>query len=117
MAGIEVARGFKMAPAEDTVFDGPYALDAPLIVGDRLGELALDWGLRVEAVHDFFGEGPGPVGVHVFAGEDDDARGEAVAQNAFMLERALPSGVRPEVGLGACGSGGLGVESSLADPL
>jgi hypothetical protein len=78
MAEIDVARGFEMAHAEHAVFDGPNAVDAPLIVGDRLGELALDRGLRVEAGHDFPREFP--VGVHVFRGEDDDARGEAVAQ-------------------------------------
>jgi hypothetical protein len=48
-----------------------------LIVSDGLGELALDRRLRVEAVDDFFREGV--IGVHVFGGEDDDARGESVA--------------------------------------
>jgi hypothetical protein len=50
MAGIEVARGFKIAHAEHAVFNRSDAVDAPLIVGDRLGELALDRRLRVEAV-------------------------------------------------------------------
>ncbi len=75
---IEIAGGFEMSQAEHAVFDGTDSVDAPLIVGDGLGELALDRGLRVEAVDDFFGEGL--VGVHVFGGEHDDARGEAMAQ-------------------------------------
>src|ERR1035438_1459405 len=75
---IEVAGGFEMAHTEHAVFDGPYTIDAPLIVGDGLGKLALDRGLRVEAIDDFFGECL--VGVHVFGGEHDDARGEAVAK-------------------------------------
>jgi len=63
---------------EHAVFDGADPVDAPLIVGDRLRELALDRGLRVEAVDDFFGELV--VGGHVFRWEDDNARGESVAQ-------------------------------------
>ena len=75
---IEITRGFEVAHAEHAVFDGPYPIDAPLIVGDRLGELALDRRLCVEAVHDFFGELS--VSVHVFRREHDNARGEAVAE-------------------------------------
>jgi hypothetical protein len=42
-----------MTQAEHAVFDGPDAVDTPLIVGNRLCELALDRRLRVEAVYDF----------------------------------------------------------------
>jgi hypothetical protein len=41
-----------MTQAEHAVFDGPDAVDTPLIVGDGLSELALDGCLRVEAVYD-----------------------------------------------------------------
>jgi hypothetical protein len=75
---IEITRRFEVAHAEHAVFDGPYTVDAPLIVGYRLGELTLDWGLGVEAVDHFFAEGM--VGVHVFGREHDDARGESVAE-------------------------------------
>src|ERR1035438_4217318 len=75
---VEIARGFEVAQAKHAVFYRSDAVDAPLIVGDRLGELALDRWLRVEAGYDFFGKGL--VGVHVFGGKHDDARSEAVAQ-------------------------------------
>ena len=75
---VEIACGFEVAHAEHAVFDGTDTVDAPLIVGDGLGELSFDRGLRVEAVYDFFGEGL--VGVHVFGGEHDDARSEAMAE-------------------------------------
>ena len=77
VGAIEIGRGFEMAHAEHAVLDGADAIDAPLIVGDGLGELALDRSLRVEAVHELFGECV--VSVHVFRGEHDDARSEAVA--------------------------------------
>jgi hypothetical protein len=64
----------KWPHAEHAVFDGPDAVD-----GDRLGEVALDRRLRVEAVDDFPGEGL--VGVHVFGGEHDDTRSETVAKS------------------------------------
>ena len=51
---VEVAGSFEMRLGEHAVFDGTNPVDAPLIVGDRLRELALDGGLRVEAVDDFF---------------------------------------------------------------
>src|ERR1700679_261604 len=75
---VEISGGFPVPPAEDAVFDRPNPVDAPLIVDDGLGELALEWVLGVEAVDHFFGEGL--VGVHVFGREHDDARGESVAQ-------------------------------------
>jgi hypothetical protein len=93
-------------------FNRSDAVDAPLIVGDRLGELALDRRLRVEAGNDFLGEFP--VGVHSSEGRTT-TRAVRPSRRAFMLERALPSGVRPEVFLGGSGSGGLGDESSRAD--
>ena len=71
-----------MAHTEHAVFNGTDAVDAPLIVCDRLSELALDRGLRVKAVDDFFGEGV--VSVHVFRGKDDDARGKSVAQGVHF---------------------------------
>ena len=67
-----------MARGEHAVLDGTDSVDAPLIVGDALGELALDGSLRVEAVGNFFGERA--TGGHVFAGEDDYPRGEAVPE-------------------------------------
>ncbi len=39
-----------MTKSEHAVVDRADAVDAPLIVGDGFGELALDWSLRVEAV-------------------------------------------------------------------
>jgi len=78
VVGVEVACGFKMTHAEHAVFDGTDPIDAPSIVGYGLGELALDGSLRVEAVDDLFGECF--VGIHVFAGQHDDTRGEAVTQ-------------------------------------
>jgi hypothetical protein len=54
MLGVEVACVFKMRVGEHAVFDGANAVDAPLIVGDGLGELALEGRLRAEAVDDFF---------------------------------------------------------------
>jgi len=80
---VEIAGGFEVAHAEHAVFDGPDTVDAPLIVGHGLGELAFDRGLRVEAVDDFFGERL--VGVHVFVGEHDDARGQAVAEGVHEI--------------------------------
>jgi len=74
--GIEIARGFEVTHAEHAILDGADAVDPPLIVGYRLGELALDRSLRIEAVDYFLGECL--VSSHVFAGEDDDARSEAV---------------------------------------
>jgi len=51
---VEIPGGFEVAHTEHAVFDGPYTINAPLIVRDSLGELALDRHLCVEAVHDFF---------------------------------------------------------------
>jgi hypothetical protein len=76
--GVDVASIFEMTDAEHAVFDGRDAVNAPLIVGDGLSELALDRRLRVQAVDDFFGECI--VGVHVLGREHDDARGESVAE-------------------------------------
>ena len=42
---------------EHAVFDGPDAIDAPLIIGDGLGELTLDGRAGAEAVDDFLSEG------------------------------------------------------------
>jgi hypothetical protein len=56
VVSVETAGRFEMAHAEHAVFDGPYTVDAPLIVGDGLGELALDRRLRFEAIDDLFGE-------------------------------------------------------------
>jgi hypothetical protein len=75
---IEIACGFEVAHAEHAIFDGADAIDAPLIIGDGLGELALDGRLRVEAVDDFFRKRV--IGGHVFRGEHDDACGEAMAK-------------------------------------
>ena len=75
---VEIARGFEVTHAQHAVFYRSDTVDAPLVVGDGLGKLALDRCLRVEAVYDFFGESL--VGVHVFGGEHDDARSEAVAK-------------------------------------
>jgi hypothetical protein len=85
---IEIAGGLEMTHPEHAVFDGPYPVNPPLIVGDRLGELALDRGLRVEAGYDFFREFV--VSGHVFRREGDDARGEAVAKGIHAGAGAAP---------------------------
>jgi hypothetical protein len=75
--------GQSMFPAaskwpEHAAFDGTDSIGAPRIVGNGLSELALNRGLRVAAVDDFFVEGL--VCVHVFREEHDDSCGETVAQ-------------------------------------
>ena len=67
-----------------------------------LADLPVDRGLRVEAVDDFFGEGL--VGVHVFVGEHDDARGEAVAEGVHA---------GPGFAFPSAAGGGLGVSGRL----
>ncbi len=57
MLGVKVTDDAEVPFGEHTVFDGPNTIDAPLIIGDGLGELALDGRAGVEAVDDFLGEG------------------------------------------------------------
>ena len=54
MLGVEVAGVFEVRIGEHSVLNGADAVDAPLIVGHGLRELALHGGLGVEAVDDFF---------------------------------------------------------------
>jgi hypothetical protein len=51
--GVEVAGVFEVPLGEHSVLNGADAVDAPLIVGDGLRELALDWSSGGEAVDDF----------------------------------------------------------------
>jgi hypothetical protein len=53
-------------------------VDAPLIVGDGLRELALDWSSRGKAVDEFPGERL--ISRQIFAGEHHDSRRETVAE-------------------------------------
>ena len=67
----------EFAQGEHAVFDGVDAVEAPLLVGDGLGEFALEGSLGVEGADEVLGEGL--VGGAVLAGKDDHAAGEAVA--------------------------------------
>ena len=116
MIGVEVSRAFGMPGGQHAVFDGTDAIDAPLIVGDGLGELALDGRLRVEAVDDLLREGA--VSGHVFGGEHDDARSEAVAQGvqagAGAALRNRTVGCRPGIRRLRSGVRRFGVPAGLA---
>jgi hypothetical protein len=77
MLRIEIAGSFRVSEAEHAVFDGPEAVDAPLVIGNGVGELAFEGCLGIEAVNDFAGELL--VSGEVFGGEHDDACGDAMA--------------------------------------
>ncbi|MDP8983269.1 MAG: hypothetical protein M3O35_22060 [Acidobacteriota bacterium] len=78
MLGVKVTERAEVPFGEHAVFDGPDAIDAPLIVGDGLGELALHRGAGVEAVDQVLGEGL--ISIQILSGKHYDAGSEAVAQ-------------------------------------
>ncbi|MDP8981088.1 MAG: hypothetical protein M3O35_10905 [Acidobacteriota bacterium] len=76
--GVELAGVFGVRLSEHAVLDGADAVDAPLIVGDGLGELPLDGSSGREAVDEFLGERS--ISRQIFGGEYDDSRSKTVAE-------------------------------------
>jgi len=68
--GGEVSGFFEVTHCDHSIFEGAGAVETPLGVGNCLGALAFHRRMRVQAVHDFFGE---PLEFrHVFTGQDYD---------------------------------------------
>ena len=78
VADVKFGRVFFVAEGEEAGFEGAETVEAPLMVGKGLGELGFDGAFGLKVADE--GAGEGEVLLQVFAGEDDDLGGEAVAE-------------------------------------
>lgn len=73
-----VGDGFELGQSEDIGFERGDAVQAPVGIGDELGELIFECADGFEFAAD--GGGEVLVGLHVFGGEDDGSGGEAMLE-------------------------------------
>ena len=77
-AGIDLIFRVGVAEGEDAVFDGADAIEAPVAVGDEVGELEFEGAVWAEAGDD--GVAKGVESAAIVVGHDGDLAGEAVEE-------------------------------------